>query len=117
MEDLAVITALNQSSSFEENFVLFKEKIKMLFTSLGRSVLGKLGLEYHPSTTSRPRAQFFSIRTSRLVNNICFFFFSEGKVTNLAVSLVLSAVRIFLPLPTGTVTLARTSLASLPFFL
>ena len=77
----------------------------MLFTSLGRSVLGKLGLEYHPSTTSRLRAQFFSIRTSRLVNNICFFFFSEGKVTNLAVSLVLSAVRIFLPLPTGTVTL------------
>ena len=30
-----------------------RKKIKMLFTSLGRSVLGKLGLEYHPSTTSR----------------------------------------------------------------
>ena len=40
MEDLAVITALNHSGSFGTNFVKFKEK-KILFTSLGRSVLGK----------------------------------------------------------------------------
>ena len=39
MEDLAVITAL--SCSFEKNFVKFMGKIKMLFTSLGRSVFGK----------------------------------------------------------------------------
>ena len=37
MEDLAVITALNHSGSFRKNFVKFKKKIEMLFTSLGRS--------------------------------------------------------------------------------
>ena len=37
MEDLAVITALNHSGSFGKNFVKLKEKIEMLFTSLGRS--------------------------------------------------------------------------------
>ena len=42
MEDLAVITALNHSGSFGENFVMFKEKkIKMLLTRLSRFVLGK----------------------------------------------------------------------------
>ena len=35
-----------------------------------------------------------------------FIFFQEGKVTNSAIWLVLYAVRIFLSLPTGTVTLA-----------
>ena len=38
----------------------------MLFTSEGRSVLGKTV----PSEYPRPWAQFFPIRTSRLVNNI-----------------------------------------------
>ena len=41
MEGLAVITALNHSGSFVKNFVEFLKKIKMLFTSLGRSVKGK----------------------------------------------------------------------------
>ena len=42
MEDLAVITALNHWGSFGMNFVSFQEKkIKMSFTSLTRSVLGK----------------------------------------------------------------------------
>ena len=41
MEDLVVITALNHSGSFGENFIKFRKKIKLLFTSLGRSVLGK----------------------------------------------------------------------------
>ena len=41
MEDPAVITALNHSGSFGRNLVKFKEKKKMLFTSLGQSVLGK----------------------------------------------------------------------------
>ena len=42
MEDLAVFTALNHSGSFGKNFVRFLKKIKMSFTSLGRSVLGKI---------------------------------------------------------------------------
>ena len=41
MEDLAVITAPKPFVSFEKNFVKFMGKIKMLFTSLGRSVFGK----------------------------------------------------------------------------
>ena len=40
----------------------------MLFTGLGRSVLGKT-----VPSVSRPRAQFFPIRTSRPVNNIYVF--------------------------------------------
>ena len=47
----------------------------MLFTGLGRSVWEKncaLGLEYGRGPYSRPRAQFFPIRTSRPVNNIYF---------------------------------------------
>ena len=43
----------------------------MLFTSQGRSVLGKTVRRY-----PRPRAQFFPIRTSRLVNNIYVFIIS-----------------------------------------
>ena len=51
----------------------------MLFTGLGRSVLGKtvpsvsstaLGLRPRAVLETRPRAQFFPIRTSRPVNNI-----------------------------------------------
>ena len=59
MEDLAVITALNHSGSFGENFVMFKEKkIKMLLTRLSRFVLGK------------PVPEVLSpIWTSKLANN------------------------------------------------
>ena len=46
MVDLAVITALIYSGSLGKNFVKFKEKIKMLFTSLGRSVLGTSGTAF-----------------------------------------------------------------------
>ena len=41
MENLAVITALNHSGSFRNHLLGFRKKIKMLFTSQGRSVLGK----------------------------------------------------------------------------
>ena len=41
MEDLAVFTALNHSGSFGKNFIRFLKKIKMSFTGLGWSVLGK----------------------------------------------------------------------------
>ena len=41
LEDLDVITALNHSGSFGKNLVKFEKKMKMLFTSLGRSVFGK----------------------------------------------------------------------------
>ena len=41
MEDLAVITALNHFGSFRKNFIKFKEKNKMLFSSLSQSVLRK----------------------------------------------------------------------------
>ena len=47
MVDLAVITALIYSGSLGKNFVKFKEKkFKMLFTSLGRSVLGTSGTAF-----------------------------------------------------------------------
>ena len=41
MENLAVITALYHSGSFQNHSLGLKKKIKMLFTSHGRSVLGK----------------------------------------------------------------------------
>ena len=41
MEDLAVITALNHFGSFRKNFIKFKDKKKMLFTSVSWSVLRK----------------------------------------------------------------------------
>ena len=50
----------------------------------------------------------------------CTYFFSEGTVTNPTIWWVLSAVRIFLSLPTGTVTLpwvAESSVPLLPFSL
>ena len=44
MEDLFVITALNHSGSFGKNFnkFKFKEKNKIVITSLGQSALGKI---------------------------------------------------------------------------
>ena len=65
MENLAVITALYHSGSFRNHLLGFRKK-KVLFTSEGRSVLGKTV----PSEYPRPWAQFFPVRTSRLVNNI-----------------------------------------------
>ena len=53
--------------SFRTHLSGFRKKIIMLLTSQGRSVLGKL---CPPSCGPRPRAQFFLIRTSRLVNDI-----------------------------------------------
>ena len=41
MENLAVITAFYHSGSFRNHLLGFQKKIKMLFTSQGRSVLGK----------------------------------------------------------------------------
>ena len=41
MENLAVITALNHWGSFGKYFVKFKRKKILLFSSQGRSVLGK----------------------------------------------------------------------------
>ena len=41
MEDLALIKAVNHSGSFGKNFVMFMKKTELLFTGLGRSVLGK----------------------------------------------------------------------------
>ena len=51
MEDLAVFTALNHSGSFGKNLVKFKKN-----TASG--------------VFSRPRSQFFTIRTSQPANNI-----------------------------------------------
>ena len=64
MEDLALITALNHSSSFYEHLFKFpgKKTIKMLFTSSGPSVLGKT-VPSVLSTDPKPRAQFLPIRT------------------------------------------------------
>ena len=41
MEDLALIKAVNHLGSFGKNFVMFMKKTELLFTGLGRSVLGK----------------------------------------------------------------------------
>ena len=41
MENLAVLTAFYDSGSFRNYLLGFGKKIKMLFTSQGRSVLGK----------------------------------------------------------------------------
>ena len=50
---------------------LSRKKIKMLFTGLGRSVLGEtVPLAFGLGRYSRPRAQFLLIRTSQPVNNI-----------------------------------------------
>ena len=42
-------------------------------------------------------------------NCIYYLFFSEGTVTDPGILLALNAVRVFLPLPTGTVPLERTA--------
>ena len=67
--------SLEAEVKFSWNFV---EKIKMLFTGLGRFVLGEtLPSVWVPPEAvgrgrySRPRAQFLPIRTSQPVNNIC----------------------------------------------
>ena len=50
---------------------LSTKKIKILFTGLGRSVLGEtVPSAYSHGQYSRPRAQFLPIRTSHPVNNI-----------------------------------------------
>ena len=41
MKNLAVLTAFYHSGSFRNHLLGFGKKIKMLFTSQGRSVLGK----------------------------------------------------------------------------
>ena len=64
MKDLAVITALNHSGYFEKNFVEFKNILKMLFTSQGRSVKGKTLPSFKIS------GKVFSNKY-RLANNMC----------------------------------------------
>ena len=70
MENLAVLTAFYHSGSFRNHLLGFGKKIKILFTSQGRSVLGKTVPSVLCTKYPRPRAQFFPIRTSRPVNNI-----------------------------------------------
>ena len=72
MEDLAVVTALNHLGSFGKNFVKLKEKIKMLYPSLGLSVQGKT-VPFVLSTASgstQNLGSVFLIWTSLLANNI-----------------------------------------------
>ena len=63
IEDLAVFTALNHSGSFGKNFVKFKKKNKKCYPS---TYVGPYWKKTVPLvlSTSRPRAQFFSIWTS-----------------------------------------------------
>ena len=72
MENLAVITALYHSGSFQNHSLGLKKNKNVIHQP--RSVrIGKncaLCLVYRPRPYPRPRAQFFPIRTSRLVNNI-----------------------------------------------
>ena len=63
MEDLVVITAINHSGSFGENFIKFKEKNKIVIHQ-PRSV--RIGKNY-----PQDRGHSFSpIRNSRLASNI-----------------------------------------------
>ena len=69
MEDLAVITALNHSGSFGMNFVKFKKNKYVVY----RLRVGPFGEKLWPrpwAAFSRPRSQFFTIRTSHPANNI-----------------------------------------------
>ena len=78
MEDFAVFTVLNHSGSFGMNFVKFKKNKYVIYRL--RSVLMvkncDLGLENAAlglrsrAAFSRPRSQFFTIRTSQPANNI-----------------------------------------------
>ena len=65
MEDLALIKAVNHSGSFGKNFVMFMKKTELLFTGLGRSVLGKT----MPSVLSTARGHRLRavLRTSYIV--------------------------------------------------
>ena len=81
MEDLAAFTALNHSGCFEKNFVKF-QKYKYVIYRLRVGPYGEsrdLGLEnaalgLRPLTIfSRPRSQFFTIRTSQPAYNIYLF--------------------------------------------
>ena len=69
---------LRVEENFPETFNLSGKNIKMLFTGLGRSVLGESvpcvwvqSPAYGLGRYSRPGAQFLPIRTSQPVNNIC----------------------------------------------
>ena len=87
MEGLAVFTALNHSGSFRKNFVKFK-KHKYVIYRLRVDPYGKkncdLGLEnaalgQRPRVVfSRPRLQFFTIRTSQPANNIYLFILEDN---------------------------------------
>ena len=68
MEDLAVLTALNRSGSFGKNSVKF-QKINMLFAGWEVRMV--------KNCVSRPRSQFFTIRTSQPENNIYFLYFIQ----------------------------------------
>ena len=71
MEYLVVITVLNHSGSFGQNFVKFKKKNKNVIHQPWLSRIGKTVPEVLSAARgSRHRAQFFPIRTSRLANNI-----------------------------------------------
>ena len=66
MEDLAVFIAVNHSGSFRVYFVKFK-KIYVIY----RLRVGPYGEKLWPRAAfSRPRSQFFTIRTSQPANNI-----------------------------------------------
>ena len=66
MENLAEFIAQNHSGPFRMYFVKFKKKLVVKNCDLG---LESAALGLRPAF-SRPRSQFFTIRTSQPVNNI-----------------------------------------------
>ena len=88
MEDLAESIAQNHSGSFRMYFVKFKKKKYILFAGWEVRMVKNcdLGLEnaargLRPRAAfSRPRSQFFTIRTSQPANNIyiCVYELSVG---------------------------------------
>ena len=90
MEDLAVFTALNHSGSFGKNSVKF-QKNKYVISRLG----GPHGEKLWPRSWkafSRPRSQFFTIRTShRKITYISFILFRKIKLFKVLSNLIIVA--------------------------
>ena len=64
MEDLAVFTAINHSGSFGKNFVKFKNnKYVIYWLGLGLGLENAARGRRPQAVFSRPRSQFFTIRT------------------------------------------------------
>ena len=83
MEDLAAFTTLDHLGSFGKNFVKFKKNKNVIYRlrvgpfgeNCDRGLTVGLGQHFQDldHSFSRPRSQFFTMRTSQPANNIYLF--------------------------------------------